>query len=1060
MLRRGSALTGACLAAFGSVTCPGHRWPALSPKHGTALESASSLPTLEGAGGIAPRTVRVAAGFGPAGLTTRSLPRLAVAEIEGRVYGDGEHADPTLGWDLGIARLSAGDVDGAVSGLEAAALRDPSLASLAADLGAALYVRGQRDRETEDLVRAADVSARAVRLNPELQQPRFNLALALEEIGWREQAVDGWRRYLDADNTSPWAAHARQRLAALGAARMTSPSEGGRLIERSRASGDWPAMASAARETPEGARMYVEETLLPAWARQAADPAHCGSWTRTAETIGSAVLSASHDRLLADLSLDLRDACAAPGSRRREIAAAIDALSRSRTLAEAGDMGEAARQARQAATGLVATRALSRLAGLSQIFADFTLQPPQQLAPRLAAARAAAARSSHTYLVGRLSLAAGSVALRLAHRGEALDLYRAAAGAFERAREIEYTASTAVLIGQSLKEQGNYRQAWPWLFRGIRLLDGIDSPRRQFFVVHNVVEPALEEGLVDLVRLFQSALFVLASEWGDSTGWVTASLIQARALAHIGDLAAARTHVTRARQHLGLIEDRSYRRELEIQIAVAEGLVEGKDDPERAVASLTRALEHFAKRGFFHVMAETYLRRGQAHATLGRLDEAEADWRAGIEVFEDQRPEIRDEQLRISHMSQLWDLFGEMIRSRAVRRNQPEDALPYIERSRARALLDSLGPRQRMRPGDPIQIVRQLPGESTVLVYTVLDEVVLATVLTKSDPQHFRLSISRAELSVLIERFRFQIEHGLSDQRTGGRLHDLLLGPLRQALEPGRTLLIVPDGPLEALPFSALVDTTTGRRVIADFPVGMAPSVTLLGLASKRMAERDLAPERLIVVGDPAFNERAVGRLPRLPDAEQEATDVAQLYASAVLLTGGTATRAHFLAEIRRASVIHFAGHAVADGRFPARSFLLLAEGDEPDREGKVMPADIAALDLRHTRLAVLSACRTAWGASDRGEGVMSLARPFLVAGVPQVVASLWDVDDAVTRRVLTAFHRRLGAGETVLDALRGAQLQMLEGAADRNASRSWAAFVVIGGFDPAGAGSTGKRRM
>jgi CHAT domain-containing protein len=81
---------------------------------------------------------------------------------------------------------------------------------------------------------------------------------------------------------------------------------------------------------------------------------------------------------------------------------------------------------------------------------------------------------------------------------------------------------------------------------------------------------------------------------------------------------------------------------------------------------------------------------------------------------------------------------------------------------------------------------------------------------------------------------------------------------------------------------------------------------------------------------------------------------------------------------------------------------------------------------------------------------VLSLARPFLAAGVPAVVASLWEVEDEPTARLLTAFHRHLRGGESALAALRSAQRELL---ADPDpALRSpayWAAFELFGGGLP-----------
>jgi CHAT domain-containing protein len=80
---------------------------------------------------------------------------------------------------------------------------------------------------------------------------------------------------------------------------------------------------------------------------------------------------------------------------------------------------------------------------------------------------------------------------------------------------------------------------------------------------------------------------------------------------------------------------------------------------------------------------------------------------------------------------------------------------------------------------------------------------------------------------------------------------------------------------------------------------------------------------------------------------------------------------------------------------------------------------------------------------------MLSLARPFLAAGVPNVVASLWDIDDSVSRRFFIAFHRALLTEKDPVLALRTAQISLLRGDDAALAHpASWAAFVSMGGLD------------
>ena len=127
----------------------------------------------------------------------------------------------------------------------------------------------------------------------------------------------------------------------------------------------------------------------------------------------------------------------------------------------------------------------------------------------------------------------------------------------------------------------------------------------------------------------------------------------------------------------------------------------------------------------------------------------------------------------------------------------------------------------------------------------------------------------------------------------------------------------------------------------------------------------------------------------------------------------------------------------------PARSRLLLA-ADAGD-SGALYLRDLPWRDLR-AALVVLAACRSAAGTVSRTEGALSLSRPFLAAGVPNVVGSLWDVDDEVSRTFFVAFHRSLLAGADPARALQSAQLLLLHSGDPTLAHPStWAGFVSIG---------------
>ena len=98
--------------------------------------------------------------------------------------------------------------------------------------------------------------------------------------------------------------------------------------------------------------------------------------------------------------------------------------------------------------------------------------------------------------------------------------------------------------------------------------------------------------------------------------------------------------------------------------------------------------------------------------------------------------------------------------------------------------------------------------------------------------------------------------------------------------------------------------------------------------------------------------------------------------------------------------------------------------------------------------LVVLSACQTALGKQIEGEGVIGIARAFMYAGAPRVVATLWEVNDAATAELMKLFYRGvLIENRPPAAALRAAQLEMSRN--PRWASPYyWAGFVVQGDWN------------
>ncbi len=189
--------------------------------------------------------------------------------------------------------------------------------------------------------------------------------------------------------------------------------------------------------------------------------------------------------------------------------------------------------------------------------------------------------------------------------------------------------------------------------------------------------------------------------------------------------------------------------------------------------------------------------------------------------------------------------------------------------------------------------------------------------------------------------------------------------------------------------------------------------------------------------------------LPRLRFTREEADAIYAVtpHAKALEATDFQATRATAISpDLANYRIVHFATHGLLNSQHPELSGLVfsLVDKNGKSQDGFLTLQDIYNLNL-NADLVVLSACETGLGKEISGEGLIGLTRGFMYAGASRVVASLWNVSDVATARLMAEFYRAMEKdGLPPAAALRAAQIKMLE--QKRWASPYyWAAFQLQG---------------
>ena len=981
----------------------------------------------------------------PAGLDAQPPDVLAaVARIRARAQDD--PSAEALG-ALGVTYLVSGDVGAAVKALESATQQEPRSARLQSDLAAAYLVRASRLDEPADLPKALEAAEKAIALEQPPHEAWFNRALALESLHLVGAASQAWQDYLERDATSAWAEEARQHLEQLPRERQSSAEED---RTRVRAALDGGAVDRLAQAAPSLLRDYFQATILPAWAdAQIAARGEAAQLREEAQLVGDALLKATGDALPRDTARSL-DATGADPSRLHVQALGLKALDQGRRLY---DRREPSCAVHRAALRDLRTAGSPRAewARLHVVITCLFANDQRAAGAELSRIEAIAIPRRYGELLGRVRWMQGLVLAESGDLTASLDRYRLARGSFAEIREPTSEAGALALIAQNLTALGESRRAWHERVRTLALLVDLEHPHRRHAILDEAVQACLAERLPRAGLHFEDALVASTMRQSAANASSEALLRRAELRYALGARAMAAADLREARRLIPRVPDPIVQERLEAQAEATSAALLAETDPRAAARSLAASLGHFRATAPMRAPALELL-LARALLNSGQASAAERELLAGIEELERQRVSLRDVRMQVSFFDQGLPLFDDMVRMR-VDRGDGEGALAFVERGRSRQLLDALraghASIRRESSGEPRALQGALDPGVALIYYAALDDRLLIWVLSHDSLRFVTRPIAASRLRQLVARHRAALDRDSARQAaraTGAALHDELLRPLPE-LRSSPTLIVVPDQTLQGLSFASLVDSATGRYVVEDHVLGVAPSGSVF-VATSAAASSFAAGSRALVVGNPRFDRTRHAGLPDLPGAEAEATEIAGLYDVAQLLTGSQATKAAFLDGIQSSPIVHYAGHASSDSE-GERGHLLLAPGVAPADPG-ILPLDeLAPGSMRHVRLVVLAACRTATGRISSTEGSLNLGRPLLAAGVPDVLAGLWDIDDAISRRFFVDFHRAFLASGEPLAALRRTQVAFLSSTDPALAHpSSWAGFVCLGGLD------------
>lgn len=368
---------------------------------------------------------------------------------------------------------------------------------------------------------------------------------------------------------------------------------------------------------------------------------------------------------------------------------------------------------------------------------------------------------------------------------------------------------------------------------------------------------------------------------------------------------------------------------------------------------------------------------------------------------------------------------------------------------------DSVGTREPARLAEIQQHL--LDEQSLLLAYSLGEERSFLWLVSKREILSLELPPRRE-----IESLAVQLHRELSARHSAelkaqrrirlAKLGQMILGPAAGRLERKR-LLIAGDGSLLYVPFAALIEPSTNDYLVKRHEIVYLPSASVALAMRKRLAFRDPAPRPIVIFADPTIAAAQPGepKYAELPNTRKEAQEINRIFAGeGQEFLGEKVSKQNVLsADLSQYQILHFATHGEMDNVVPELSGLVLSSSASSSSGDRFLRLhEISGLHLA-AELVVLSACRTAVGPAAKGEGLLGLTRGFLHAGVPRVLASLWNISDHGTAELMKRFYWALiEGGASPGRALQAAQLALIAEDPEGNGLGDpfvWAAFILQG---------------
>lgn len=923
----------------------------------------------------------------------------------------------------------------------------PVTASLLVDDASAYFQRGTATDSQNDRATALDNLRRADELAPDDPVVLFNEAIVMEDRGQIMNAVETWNRYLRFERNPDWLAAGRRRLQALTAKLDQLKSHQSRMIQHLAT----PSAMRALATDPTTLDQLDEElstTLLPQLLNAAfplpvdrSRGSPCSESCQSARILLAALATSlqrnHHDSWLASL---LPSPLSSPQS---EFIQATHALAQSIDADTIGNY-RAAQQSALRARLLFHNQGIHAGEDRAEIERIYALQRLSQMGSCYQAARALLLRDPQFAWIRANSLTEEGICA--SGPGAATDQNPLVLLAASIANEHHFALlemRTRNLIGGAAVESGDAEDAWridlatlrrfyagdfpP--FRAYTILAGLAEVEKGTPRAH--LELVLQREVVGLLQLTRSRDLMPSQRFDLAIAAIRA-----------GYIPEAQQELRMVRSELASDGSKSNQAFLaDSEIAMAN-LYLSRGNLAQAATTLDSARTHMAGVDDEFEQRAYAAARGQLGLDQGQLETVEPMLRRAIVQEERRARTVGADNIIIARQNRA--LYAVLAGVWLAQHRPPLDVLALWERYRLRILgkpvsacqdesLTCLRPQLEhalcsLRSG-------RVVGQIVLLDRTLTYEASAGSLAWNTIP------IGREEVLAAVDRLDLAASSPTTSEESvsaaARRVGGMLLANMIEPASNGQPLFLEADPLVGNLPWAA-VETSSGP-IGLHFDIEEQPSVLMTEESPKAQSTMTSpAGQPALIVGA----SLAAGRTTLLPEVLTEAKSVARLIPNSTLLLGRQATQAQVLARLQTAPILHFAGHT---SQQDDATLLLLA----PGRAGSVsVPYLDSELFRRHpprrARLVVFSACSTGRREEGWNHGMGDIVDTLASLGVPQVVATRWQIDSSSAVPMMNAFYGGLARGLTVPQALTFARQSLIRNPSYRH-PYYWAAYYASG---------------